>query len=286
MTNLSWTASLMIAMLGLTACGGGGSNSTIGGEGGGGTGGSDFTLGTPAAGPNFAATPNTATGVVSLSGAGTDVSFGSDFQPKITINGAANSIDFVNTASSSFKGHNIYQADGSVLVASNADKGLSYAVYGVWAQGDISALLRGETTQITEASAFFGGVKADTATPTTGSASYAGSAVGVEIAANGDTQAILTGTSTANVDFGTRVASVNVALTNPVTKATTSISNDNLLLNRSSGNLSGGSYTSTAGHTGTGSARLFGPAQNEIAGAFNVKSDTSTIIGAFGGTKQ
>ncbi|MEZ5823854.1 MAG: transferrin-binding protein-like solute binding protein [Geminicoccaceae bacterium] len=142
---------------------------------------------------------------------------------------------------------------------------------------------RGGIASATDAAGYFGGV--ETSLPTSGTASYAGSATAIEVRNDKTAQGLYTGTMTASVDFRARTLAGSMDLANAAQGSNLVIETGQMKLNSTTGRFAGANFTSSAGHAGFGDGRFFGPEQNEIGGAFNITNDQSTVVGGFGAAK-
>jgi hypothetical protein len=163
---------------------------------------------------------------------------------------------------------------GGVLVTDNTGQ-LSSSNYGIWSHSDANG-------NVTAVGAFATGTETlATNLPTTGSATYAGSAVAT--GTTGGQNVNWAGTFNGAVDFQARTATVGLNL-----QASDGTSG---ALNLSSGPLgmTGARYAgaiSGSNVSGTTIGALYGPAGNEMAGVFNVAGSGTTAIGAYGGAQQ
>ena len=286
MSHVRRVALCVLATIGATACsgGGGGGNGSVAPVGGGDSGGDSGSLAGEALPPiNFLADVTTGNGGTSVTGASTDVLFDETFVPTIRVTGRGDIETFDVAPASSYDGFNVYTKGDVVLIANSAAKGLNYTGFGVWAEGDIEAALNNEVANVVNAAGYFGG--AETSLPATGTATYAGSATAIEVQLDNNAQGLYTGSMTANVDFAARTISGSMDLTNAAQNASLTITTGDMGLNRNTGRFAGGNFSSSAGHTGFGEGRFFGPEQNEIGGEFTLTGGISTVVGGYGGAR-
>lgn len=158
---------------------------------------------------------------------------------------------------------------------------LEYTSYGVWLQSSASGVLSGTSGEVTSASSFvIGDPTPVSAMPQSGTASYRGQAVAVELR-DGQVPRTLSGPLNATVDFGqSRLnATTDLAAANGASFGRITMSNVGV-----SGNQFSGAATS-ATHTGTVSGGFAGPAAAELGGTFELNGP-STVHGAFAGTSR
>jgi hypothetical protein len=185
-----------------------------------------------------------------------------------------NGVPIFNTNGSSLA---MYSENGGkdVLVSDNSGQ-LSFSNYGVWSHTDadghvtVGAFATGNETPVANI-------------PTTGGATYQGSAVGT--GSTGGQAFNLAGSFTGNVDFGARTAAVNLNM-NAI-----AADGGQTAFNLASGPISmtGGRYSGAiagSGVSGTTAGALYGTAAQEMAGVFSVAGGGTTAIGAYGGAQQ
>ena len=294
------TACALAALL-LTGCGGGGSSgggdtATPGGDGGtvtpgdggtdtggGGTTGGDLptlgqALGTSAA--SFAAQD-------SSGGSGVTVGLAAD--RTLTVNRGGETLTFgadeIEPAEDVFDTYIDTTNGRTALVSQNGaaagDGRLDYSAFGYWAtvDGDRSTPT---SLAVLDAGSFFGGVPTPAGElPTSGTATYTGFSGAVDVAADG-TARTLTGGLDATADFGAGSLDASMSLEENATTTWGTVTADGLSI--SGDGAFAGDATSSRGHSGGATGRFFGPAAEELGGAFTL-TGPSTVKGSFGGTR-
>ena len=162
-------------------------------------------------------------------------------------------------------------------------KSYEHTTYGVWMETSASGVLTGSSEQVTGAGGFVIGDATPVADmPRAGSASYRGQAVAVELR-DGRAPRTLSGTSTANVDFGTGRVNASATLEDAVSRSPFgTVSMNGLAI---SGNKFSGTATATTGHTGSVEGSFAGPRAAEIGGAFEL-AGPSAVYGSFAGSSR
>ena len=175
--------------------------------------------------------------------------------------------------------------DKLALVSSNAaavgDGRLDYGAFGYWATVD-AANTTGTAVAIDDAGSFFGGVPTPTGElPTSGTATYTGLSTAIDVAEGGAAR-FLVGTLDANADFGAGSLGVAMSLEEDATTSWGTVTADGLAIN-GDGTFAGDA-ASDQGHGGSATGRFFGPAAEELGGAFTL-TGPSTVKGGFGGAR-
>ncbi len=288
------TACALAALL-LAGCGGGGGSSgggggaTPGGDGGtvppgdgGGTDGGLPTLGqalgTSAA--SFAAQDSTG---------GSDVSVSLAADRALTVVTGGDTLTFaadeIEPAEDAFDSYIDVEGGKAALVSQNGaaagDGRLDYGAFGYWATVDPD---RSTPTSLAvrDAGSFFGGVPTPSGElPTSGTATYTGFSGAIDVAADG-TARTLTGGLDAEADFGAGSLGVSMLLEEDATTSWGTVTADGLSI--SGDGTFAGDAASSRGHSGGATGRFFGPAAEELGGAFTL-TGPSTVKGSFGGTQ-
>jgi hypothetical protein len=182
-------------------------------------------------------------------------------------------------------------ADGRTVVvtakdgANTAGTGgnLSYASYGIWLESNAVSVLAGSSNQVTRVSSFVVGNATPVGDmPGSGSATYRGQAVAVELNGNASPRT-LSGPLNATADFASGQVTATADLTGSADGSSFGrVSMSNLAI---SGNTFSGSATSSAGHTGSAEGGFAGPSAVELGGTFELNGP-STVHGAFAGTSR
>jgi len=158
---------------------------------------------------------------------------------------------------------------------------LEYTSYGVWLESSASGVLSGTSGQVTSVSSFvIGDPTPVTAMPQSGTASYRGQAVAVELR-EGQLPRTLSGRLDATVDFGRNRldATTDLATASGAPFGTVTMSNVGIRGNEFSGTATG------ATHAGTVEGGFAGPGAAEIGGSFELNGP-STVHGAFAGSSR
>jgi hypothetical protein len=175
-----------------------------------------------------------------------------------------------------------------IVFTRNATPNLVYSTYGDWQHRPLVGLSR--------LGVFATGIPTTTAQlPTTGTATYAGSATGRIMGAGVFDPLSFTGTTTLNADFAARTISGTVGNIRTANRAgtVTGIMNSIAL---TGGTFDGVGFSGTAaataapagttfditGATGQFGGQFYGPNAAEAAGSFAVKTPTANVIGSFG----
>ena len=164
--------------------------------------------------------------------------------------------------------------NGGVLVSDNSGK-LSFSNYGIWANGDSDL-----GQKVTAVGAFATGAETlATDLPTTGTATYQGSAVATGTSGGQNTN--WAGTFTGGVDFAARTATVGVNMVSSTDQSALNLSSGPMSMTgpRFSGAIAG------SGVSGSTAGALYGPAANEMAGVFSASGAGTTVLGAYGGAQ-
>lgn len=218
------------------------------------------------------------------SSAGTTISFN-----------RANGDTITNVATGPLANKTYYESNGNdvALISPASMNGWSYQGYGVWISG-------GSGTSGTAGGGSTGTLTTGVAIPTTGTATFTGTASGVYVNYAG--QGYLTGSNlSANVDFANRTVGFSTSGTQALItgQSSTWIAANGLNM---TGNLSYSSGTNlitgsvaTSGQgpgssgnavslSGSATGKFYGPTANEVGGTFNVKagSGVESYMGAFG----
>jgi hypothetical protein len=182
-------------------------------------------------------------------------------------------------------------ADGRTVVvtardgANSAGSGgnLSYTSYGIWLESSAVSVLAGSSNEVTRVSSFVVGDATPVGDmPTSGSASYRGEAVAIELR-GGASPRPLSGPLNATADFGTGRVTATADLTGSADGSSFGrVSMSSLAI---SGNTFSGSATSSSGHAGSATGGFAGPAAVELGGAFELNGP-STVHGTFAGTSR
>lgn len=166
--------------------------------------------------------------------------------------------------------------------AGSADGRFDYTSFGIWVNDSSADLTTadGTFTAGDAGAAFLGVPTADADMPATGGASYRGSAVG--LAANGNTILdVLTGSVTATANFDTSTLDTTLALNGTDGAAFAQIDAMGVPIAGNDFATAAGGATSDQGHTGALNGTFFGPAANELGGAFDLTSPDNRILGSF-----
>jgi hypothetical protein len=182
-------------------------------------------------------------------------------------------------------------ADGRTVVvtarnganAAGPGGNLSHTSYGIWLESSAVSVLAGSSNEVTRVSSFVVGNATPAGDmPTSGSATYRGEAVAVELR-GGASPRPLSGPLNATADFGTGRVTATADLTGSADGSSFGrVSMSNLAI---SGNAFSGSAISSSGHAGVAQGGFAGPAAVEVGGTFEL-SGPSTVHGAFAGTSR
>ena len=272
-----------LAMM-LAACGGGGGGSS-GGGGPTGTAAPQGGLTLPTAGSGSSVIAENGTlgglqivhqtlsGKSSVSVAGTPRTWGSTTTPIGDLS-VFRSLDGTSAVVTSSGGGG---SSGGAAISS-----LEYTSYGVWLESSASGVLTGSSDQVSGAGGFVIGDATPVGDmPRTGSASYSGRAVAVELR-DGQVPRTLSGTFDATADFGSGTVTAGADLRDAVNGASFGRVAMNGLGIR--GNTFSGA-ASTGSHSGTVEGGFAGPRAAELGGSFALEG-SSTVHGAFAGSSR
>ena len=167
---------------------------------------------------------------------------------------------------------------------------LDHTAFGYWGTADADASTD-DSTVLKTGGTYYGGLKTANM-PTTGTASYAGSAVAIETeSASRTVMSELVGTMTATADFANGIVDGSLSLKDAYSNAAWGTVSTGQL-NISGTGFSG--YKATAKREGstlndyTGGAvkgNFFGPDAAEMGGAYDLNNGTTNLRGAFGAKK-
>lgn len=184
---------------------------------------------------------------------------------------------------SSTDGLRLYQSETAILISSTPEgetlgERLDYTTFGRWREFDSAGI-----DAFTDGAAFFAGVPTNSlsAMPTTGSATYTGSASGQALAQNRSFVTALSGSMSATADFNANQLDLDFTLTR-LSTAEFWGSVDANDLSIAGDSFSGDGVTSSLGHTGSASGRFFGPDAVELGGVIELESDLSVLQVGFG----
>lgn len=205
----------------------------------------------------------------------------------LTINGAQSAVSFSAANGSTFA------STGGITAAASGNResfavgaavgtlGYNYQTFGAWVtglgtgSGNAGAISAGAVTPVSSV-------------PTTGTATYNGTAGGIYVDTSGATY-LAAGSSTLNANFANHSVSYSTSGTTAVAAATGTALPDPSVLNMQgtltlaagANAFSGAVSTSTL--SGTASGQFYGPNANEVGGTFALKgSGVSSYLGAFG----
>lgn len=172
-------------------------------------------------------------------------------------------------------------ATSNALLANHIALGWDYQTFGVWETGL-------DTTQGTFG-AFSVGVTAGTVIPNTGDAAFSGKVAGSYVNETGVGHAVLANL-TVNVDFSSQSLAFNTTGTQTSLDWTTFTDNSGLNL---SGNLSyspgtngfTGDLSTVSGLAGQSSGQFYGPNAEELGGVFFLQGNGETYTGAYGASR-
>ena len=274
-----WLGTVAIATL-LAACGGGGGSGDSGGSGGSGgigsaTPQSGFVLPAGSGSTVIAldSTNHDAAVVRYTSGGTASVSFGSvtrtwSVSPKV--------VGDVEVTESS-DGRTVVVTARGGSGGSTSSSSLQYTSYGIWLESNATSVLDGSSGEVTSVSSFvIGDPTPLAAMPRSGSATYRGQAVGVELR-GAQLPRTLSGPFDASVDFNSGRIDATADLSGAGDgSAFGRVTMSGLAI---SGNRFSGS-AGASGYTGSVKGGFSGPSASELGGAFELDG-ASTVHGAF-----
>jgi hypothetical protein len=172
---------------------------------------------------------------------------------------------------------------GALGVLPGSGPDFQHTAFGIWMvsndPGAFDATLPVDTV---DAGAFYGGFRtARDNMPSSGSATYDGAAFAFEHQGTTLVDA-MTGTFTANANFGAGTISGQASLLSNDASSWGTINTGTMAINGNGFASAPNGSTSSNGHVGSTSGNFLGPNANEIGGAFDLDNGSTGVKGSFG----
>lgn len=281
---------MLVLITPLVACGGGGSNNSVGEAPAAAGGNPDDGVGAPAPDPVLLSQTIAGDGLLASttqSLVGEDVTFRITPEFGIEIDtGGGLALDFAEQNRTFFGVFTGYSSDDEsdlVIAALPGDGGvgLDYATFGYWAESDDPGLIDGDAPADDGGAFFAGNLTPESQMPTLGTAVYTGRAVGHESSSGGPAAGLIVGNAAFTADFSNNLMTGTLAMRDAEGFPIVTVSIPDAVIDS---NGFGGRAVSNRAHNGTVDGGFFGPSASEVAGFAELDGPSRLQIG-FGGTQ-